>query len=192
MAIVDATVVEAARSRRGTADPEAGSRAKLEGRRRGVWGWQAFVNADGEADQETVRWTVSPPNGFIRAKAVTPGHRHEITALHRLMRGGETQLYADAAYSAGWVRRALARAGLGDRVQRKGYRNRPLSAADRARNKEIAVTRGRVEAIFGALKRSWGLARTRFLGEPRNAAQLALTAIAWNLRNGATLRRSGA
>lgn len=180
VAIVDATVVEAARSRRATADPEAGSRVKLDGqgRRKGVWGWQAFVNAD--------------EDGFIHATAITPGNRHEITALHRLMRGGERQLYADAAYSAGWVRRALARAGVDDRVQRKGYRNRPLGAADRARNREIAVTRGRVEAIFGALKRSWGLARTRFLGEARNAAQLALTAIAWNLRKGATLRRSGA
>jgi IS5 family transposase len=180
VAIVDATVVEAARSRRSTADPEAGSRVKLDGqgRRRAVWGWQAFVNSD--------------EDGFIHATALSPGNRHEIRSLPRVITGGESQLYADAAYSAGWVRRALGRAGVADRVQRKGYRNRPLDAADRARNKEIAVTRGRVEAIFGALKRSWGLARTRFLGEARNAAQLALTAIAWNLRKGATLRRSGA
>ena len=43
-----------------------------------------------------------------------------------------------------------------DRVQRKGYRNNKLAADDRARNVEIGVTRGRIKAMFGHMKRLWG------------------------------------
>ena len=48
MAIVDATVVEAARGRISTTDAEAGLSVKVnvEGKMRATWGYQAFVNAD--------------------------------------------------------------------------------------------------------------------------------------------------
>ena len=153
VAIIDATVVEAARTGRGKLgegetdgrDPEAGAHVKINarGRKVGTWGYQFQVNAD--------------EDGFIHAQTVTPGNAHEIKSWKGLMTGGETELYADCAYSAQETRDTLAARGVADRVQRKGYRNAPLLAAEVARNKEIGVTRAGVERIFGHGKQVWRL-----------------------------------
>jgi transposase, IS5 family len=180
VAIVDATVIEAARTGRGklregepdTRDPEAGAHVKINarGRKVGTWGYQFQVNAD--------------EDGFIHDQVVTPGNAHEIRAWEGLMTGGETQLYADCAYSAQETRDTLAARGIADRVQRKGYRNRPLPQPEVERNIEIGVTRAGVERIFGHGKRVWGLVRTRFMGLRRNRTHFTLVAIAWNLWKG--------
>ena len=103
---------------------------------------------------------------------MTPGNAHEIKSWKGLMTGGETELYADCAYSAQETRDTLAARGVADRVQRKGYRNAPLPAAEVARNKEIGATRAGVERIFGHGKQVRRLARTRFLGLARNRTHL--------------------
>ncbi|WP_164989306.1 transposase, partial [Roseovarius sp. A46] len=64
-------------------------------------------------------------------------------------------------------------------------RRRKLTPQERARNVEIGVTRGRVEAIFGHWKRHWGLRRTRFLGGAKMQVLTRLAAIGWNLWKGA-------
>ncbi|WP_104018459.1 IS5 family transposase [Roseovarius nitratireducens] len=173
VAIVDATVVEAARSKLSTQDPEAGSAVKItvKGRRQAVWGWQAFVNAD--------------EDGFVRRVTVSPGNRAEVDSLCDLMVGDETALYADSAYIGPRTRALLAHHGMCDRVQKHGVRRRKLTPQERARNVEIGVTRGRVEAIFGHWKRHWGLRRTRFLGAAKMQALTSLAAIGWNLWKGA-------
>jgi transposase, IS5 family len=184
VAIVDATVVEAARTGRGkleegetdTRDPEAGAHVKINarGRKVGTWGYQYQVNVD--------------EDGFIHDQVLTPGNVHEITSWEGLMTGGETELYADCAYSAQATRDCLAERGIADRVQRKGYRNHPLPGAEVERNVEIGVTRSGVERIFGHGKRVWGLARTRFMGLRRNRTQFTLVAIAWNIWKGGRFR----
>ncbi|KMW57270.1 ISMca7, transposase [Candidatus Rhodobacter oscarellae] len=177
VAIVDATVVEAARSGLRKRDPGAGSAVKVtvKGRKQAVWGWQAFVNCD--------------EDGYIRRVAVSAGNRAEVDSLEALVAGDESALYADAAYIGPRTRALLARRGMADRVQRRGARGHPLSDENKARNVEIGVTRGRVEAIFGHWKRHWGLRRTRFLGEAKMMTVTTLAAIGWNLHKGARFRR---
>ncbi|MDA9224792.1 transposase [Tateyamaria sp.] len=71
----------------------------------------------------------------------------------------QTALYADAAYSSKETRNKLERLGIADQVQRKGYRNNPLSAQDSRRNDEIAVIRAGGERPFATYKKSrYGLA----------------------------------
>ena len=67
----------------------------------------------------------------------------QFTPLKRdtLLLGDETALYADSAYSSQQTREKLAKLGIEDQVQRKGYRGKSLSKEERTRNKEIAVTR---------------------------------------------------
>jgi hypothetical protein len=60
---------------------------------------------------------------------------------------------------------------------------------DWSRNVEIGVTRGRVEAIFGHMKRHWGMARSRFVGLWRTRTQFLLAAIGWNLWKGSGFRK---
>ena len=52
-------------------------------------------------------------------------------------------------------------------MQRKGYRGHPLSAADKARNVEISVTRSGGERPFATYKARYGLARTRLMRKSR-------------------------
>ena len=79
-------------------------------------------------------------DGFIHRQTVTPGNAHDSTQRDTLLLGDEATLYADAAYSSRATRRKLARFGINDQVQRKGYRGHPLSDAETIRNDEIAVT----------------------------------------------------
>lgn len=177
IAVVDATVVEAAQSGIRTGDPEAGSSVKVsvKGRRQAVWGWQGFVNAD--------------EDGFIRRVAVSPGNEAEVESLFGgLVVGDESALYADKAYSSPRTRDMMRRCGMRDRVQKRGAAKKRLTPEDHARNVEIGVTRGRVEAIFGHMKRHWGLRRSRFMGLEKTTTQFTLAAIGWNLWKGAGFR----
>ena len=178
VAIVDATVIEAAQSGIRKGDPDAGSHVKVnaKGKMQAKWGFQAFVNID--------------EDGFIFATALTPGNKHEINSLTGLLDGSEDMLFADSAYSSRKIRNWMNENNIKDRVQRKGYSNRKLSPQDRARNVEIGVTRGRVEAIFGHKKRLWGMARSRFMGRARTHAQFQIAAIGWNLQKGARFRQA--
>ena len=103
-------------------------------------------------------------DGFIHRQTVTLGNVHDSRERDRFLLGDEAVLYADAAYSSRATRDKQARLGIADRVQRKGYRNHPLSAAD---------------------KRCYGLGRTRFLGLAKNTTVYGLAAIAHNIRKGA-------
>ena len=99
--------------------------------------------------------------------------------------GDETALYADAAYSSQQTRDKLGQFGITDQVQRKGYRNTPLSDQDSRRNDEIAVTRAGGERPFATYKSRYGLARTRFMGLAKNMTAYGIAAIAHNVRKGA-------
>jgi IS5 family transposase len=118
-------------------------------------------------------------------KQVTPGNVHDSRERDTLLLGDESPLYADAAYSSAETQEKLARFGIDDRVQRKGYRNHPLSVPDHQRNKEIAVTRSGGERPFATYKRLYGLARTRFVGLDKNLTFYGLAAMASNIRKGA-------
>ena len=177
IAIVDATVVEAAQSRISTADPEAGSRVKVSvtGRMQAGWGYQGFVNVD--------------EDGFIHQVAVSPGNKAEVDRLEGLMTGGEVALYADAADIGPRTRALMARTGMADHVRRRGARCHPLSEENKARNIEIGVTRAGVERISGHMKRCWGMRRTPYPGLARTRTWFSLAALGWNLWKGARFQR---
>ena len=75
--------------------------------------------------------------------------------------------------------------GSADQVQRKGNRNKPLSAKDRRRNDAFAVIRAGGEWPFATYKSRYGLARARFMGLAKNRTAYGIAAIAHNLRKGA-------
>ena len=178
--IIDATPVEAAQSGSGknkqgnpTRDPEAGWHVKQDsrGRNKSTYGYSVHTGVD--------------EDGFIHRQTVTPGNIHDSQERDTLLLGDETELYADSAYSSQESRDKLDRYGIVDRIQRKGYRNQPLSDEDRTRNRIIAVTRGGGERPFATYKRHYGLARTRFMGLAKNMTLYGLAAMAANIRKGA-------
>jgi IS5 family transposase len=124
-------------------------------------------------------------DGFIQRQTVTAGNVHDSVERDTLLLGDETALYADAAYSSKETRDKLERFGIADQVQRKGYRNKPLSTEDKRRNDVIAVIRAGGERPFATYKRRYGLARTRFMGLAKNMTTYGIAAVAHNVRKGA-------
>lgn len=178
--IIDATPIEASRSGPGKGvdgqpnkDPEAGWHVKNDsrGRKKSTYGFSVHTGVD--------------EDGFIHRQSVTPGNVHDSQERDTLLLGDETALYADAAYSSRETRDVLERRGIEDQVQRKGYRNTPLSDADIKRNNDIAVTRAGGERPFATYKQHYKLDRTRFLGLAKNRTFYGLAAIAANIRKGA-------
>jgi IS5 family transposase len=178
--IIDATPVEAAQSGSGngvdgqsTRDPDAGWHVKNDsrGNKKSTYGYSVHTGVD--------------EDGFIHRQSVTPGNVHDSQERDTLLLGNEAALYADAAYSSEETRDKLKQLDIDDQVQRKGYRNKPLSCADQIRNKVIAVTRAGGERPFATYKQHYGLARTRFMGLAKNLTFYGLAAIAANIRKGA-------
>lgn len=178
--IIDATPIEAAQSGPGkgvdgtpTRDSDAGWHVKNDsrGNKKSIYGFSVHTGVD--------------EDGFIHRQSVTAGNVHDSQERDTLLLGDEAALYADAAYSSADTRNKLVQLGIADQVQRKGYRNNPLSCADQIRNKVIAVTRAGGERPFATYKQHYGLARTRFMGLTKNMTFYGLAAIAANVRKGA-------
>lgn len=177
--IIDATPIEAAQSGQGknkdgqaTKDPEGGWHVKKNsrGKTTAIYGYSVHTGVD--------------EDGFIHRQSVTPGNVHDSQERDTLLLGDETRLYADAAYSSKATQEKLKRFGIEDHVQRKGYRDHPLSETESARNKVIGVTRSTGERPFAQYKRIYNLSRTRVMGLARNTTFYGIAAIAHNIQKG--------
>jgi IS5 family transposase len=176
--LIDATVIDAA-----AAEPRrqpGGGRAKADPDARWV------RHADGSARfGYKLHVAVDLGSGIVRRAIVTSANVADVDKGHDLVLGDERAVYADKGYVGPRLRERLAQGGIRNRVQRKAVRGHPLTARETRRNVLIGRRRGRVEAVFGALKRSYGLARMRFMGLARNTAATLLTLTAWNLARAA-------
>ena len=121
----------------------------------------------------------------MRRARLTPANVNEITVGPEMVAGDEGSVWADKAYVGPTMARAIAAAGAKNRVQRRRQKNRGLRPSETRRNVLIGRVRGRIEGVFGALKRSYGLARLRYMSLARNATGVLLTLTGWNLARAA-------
>jgi IS5 family transposase len=128
---------------------------------------------------------VDAGSGIVRRARLTPANVNEITVGPALVAGDEASVWADKAYVGPTMARAIAAAGAKNRVQRRRQKNRRLRPSETRRNVLIGRVRGRVEGVFGALKRSYGLARLRYMSLARNATGVLLKLTGWNLARAA-------
>jgi IS5 family transposase len=79
--------------------------------------------------------------------------------------------YGDSAYRGKEQRKRLRELAprAKDFTNRRAYRNRPLSEADKATNRRKSQVRAKVEHPFLTLKRLWGFAKVRYRGLIKNA-----------------------
>lgn len=175
--LIDATVIEAAAAEppkqrgggRSAADPDA---AWVKHGTQARFGYKLHVAVD-------------QGSGIVRRALLTPANVQEVSHGHDLVIGDERAVYADKGYVGPRLRERLALLGIKDRVQHRRWKDRQLTPRQLLRNHLIGRIRGRVEGVFGALKRSYGLARMRFMGLARNTAATLITLIAWNLARAA-------
>lgn len=176
--LIDATVIEAAAAEpsrqkgggRSEADPDATWVKRPDGSARFGYKLHAAVDLG---------------SGIVRRACVTPANVADVDKGHDLVIGDERTVYADKGYVGPRLRERLLAGNIRNRVQHKAYRNRPLTPRQHLRNKLIGRIRGRIEGVFGALKRSYNLARMRFMGLQRNHAATLLTLTSWNLARAA-------
>jgi IS5 family transposase len=178
--MVDATVVEAARTRpaRGKED-EAGDKdaafARRKGRPGSTYGYKAHV----AVDQGSL---------LIRAASLTPANVNETSVADALIRFDEKAVYADKAYASRARRALLKRHGIKARILHKTWGGGPpLTASQKRHNRLIGPVRAAVETVFATLKRRMAYTRVRYVGLVKNEAHLILLALAYNIRRAAVL-----
>lgn len=119
--------------------------------------------------------------GIIRAVETTPANEPDVAIAPSIVPDEPGEVYADKAYDALSVEKAIIAAGRTARLLRKGHRWLPAKALE-AHNRPLRPIRSRIEKIFGTWKRSYHFRSMRWLGLAKAKCQVHLAAIAYNLK----------
>lgn len=178
ISIIDATVIEANRSRprkgksgKNTQDSDAAYNVKTasNGKRKTTYGYKMHINTD--------------EDGFIKKVAYTAGNVHDSKEFDKLLDNQRrSPVYADSAYANKENDKKLGKAN--NKVLHRAYRSNPLTEEQKYQNKRYSGTRYIVERTFGLLKQHHGLGKSRHLGLERNKVRAQLIAISHNLKTG--------
>jgi len=124
--------------------------------------------------------------------AVTHAAVHDSQEVVGLIDEKDKQLHADSAYVGKELHKALLEKNpnLELKINEKGYRNKPLTEEQKARNREKSKVRARVEHIFGHMTNSFGEIFVRTIGIARARCQIALKNLAYNLQRYEFLMRT--
>ena len=71
---------------------------------------------------------------------------------------------------------------IGNKVNKRGYRNKPLSDDEQTINQTVSSMRYVVERTFGAFKRHYGAAKPLLLGCVKNECWITLISIAHTIK----------
>ena len=108
--------------------------------------------------------------GLVHSASVTAANVHDSHEVPNLLHGGETRFYGDSAYRGKAQRERLKAIApkAKDFTNKRAYKNRPLTDADKATNRRKSSVRSKVEHPFLTLKRLWGFAKVRYRGLAKN------------------------
>ena len=164
--LVDATLLPSASIRHDGEARWAGHRS-----RKPTHGYKAHVATDQDA-------------GLIRGVEVTTANAHDTAELGAILPDAPGDVFGDSAFSGRPAERVItARGGRPRTVWTSIWGSGPEALARlQAHNAEVSRVRGRIEKVFGTIKRSYGLRRMRWLGLARAGLQVRLAAMAYNLR----------
>jgi transposase, IS5 family len=135
------------------------------------FGYKNHVNIDAEY-------------GFIRNHSVSDA------SVHDSQRFGEgldaeneaDEIWADSAYRNQALEEALEIVGYRSQIHDRGYRNHPLTAEQKATNRDKSKVRAKVEHVFGAWGMGMGGKLVRCIGITRVSAQRGLKDLTYNLK----------
>ena len=103
---------------------------------------------------------------FIDKYKVTDASVHDSQPLDELLeeKDADQSLHADSAYTGEEQEKTIADKKMQNCVNEKGYRNKPLTEEQKAKNKEKSKVRARVEHVFGFIENSMGGSFIRTIG----------------------------
>ena len=169
--IVDATIIEApssTKNRTGQRDPEM--RQTKKGNQY-HFGMKLHTGVDAQT-------------GLVHSFSTTSANVHDVTEAHRLLHGGEQQVWGDAGYIG--VQKRAENLGLAVEWQvamRPGQRRKlEPDSAEALKEKAKASIRAKVEHPYLDVKQIFGYAKVRYRGLDKNTNRLALLLGLANLR----------
>ena len=160
---MDATIIEApssTKNRAGKRDPEMHQTKKGN-----EWhfGMKAHIGVDAQT-------------GVAHSVTATAANVHDVTEAHRLLHGGEKQVWCDAGYQGVDKRAENRESGVEWLVAMKPGRRRQLEpgSGKALEEKRKASVRAKVEHPFLYVKRRFGYARVRYRGLAKNTQRVAM------------------
>ncbi len=166
--IVDATIIGAPSSTKNAAKQRDPEMRQTQKGNQWYFGMKAHVAIDSASK-------------IVHTLVTTAANVHDKTILSDLLHGKETRVWGDSAYTgtAAVMREKSPRAR--DFTNKRAYRNRPLSEADKETNRRKSSVRSRVEHIFGTIKGMFGFRKVRYRGLAKNTNRLHVLCALANL-----------
>lgn len=126
---------------------------------------------------------VDSKSKFINTYAVTNASVHDSQALDDLLVESDKgqPLYADSAYTGENQKKVIKKYKLKNNVHEKGYREKPLTSKQIAKNKIKSTTRVRVEHVFGFMEQSMNGLVLKSIGLIRAKGIIGLINLTYNL-----------
>lgn len=114
---------------------------------------------------------------------VTDASVHDSQILENLLdkKDSGEDFYGDSAYSGKKQRDIISIKNMVDKTCKKGYKNNPLSEADKSINKEKSRVRSRVEHIFGFMETSMNGMDLNVIGLKRIEGLVGLMNLTYNM-----------
>ena len=164
--IVDATIIDAPSS---TKNAKKKRDPQMHQTRKGKqWYFGMKVHTGTDTD-----------SGLVHTVCATAANVADVNMLGELLHGAEQSLHGDSAYHSKELKAQAEAAKIEFNVNQRGSKHRPLTQAQRARNRRLSRVRATVEHPFMVVKRLWGHAKVRYRGIAKNLAQMyALFALA--------------
>lgn len=157
--IVDATIIDAPSS---TKNEKKQRDPQMHQTRKGKqWYFGMKVHTGTDAD-----------SGLVHTVKATPANEADVNVLGELLHGGEESLHGDSAYHSKELKAQAEASGIEFNVNQRGTKHRPLTRAQRLRNRRLSRVRAVVEHPFLVVKRLWGHAKVRYRGIAKNLAQM--------------------
>ena len=127
---------------------------------------------------------VDKQHKLIRRYTVTNAAVHDSQALETVLQpeSAGRDVWADSAYRSQETEALLKRQHLCSHIQEKGYRDKPLTSQQKARNRRRARTRVRVEHVFGHQVTAMGGKLIRKIGVVRARAKIGLKNLVYNFQ----------
>jgi len=117
--------------------------------------------------------------GLVHTVQGTAANVADVNVFGELLHGEEERVHADSAYHSQALKAQAEESGIEFNVNQRGSKHKPLTQAQRARNRRLSRVRAVVEHPFLVVKRLWGHAKVRYRGIAKNLVQMnALFALA--------------
>lgn len=128
---------------------------------------------------------------FVRNYDVTDASVHDSNVFEKILDKNNTSkdVYADSAYRSQEKEDTLKKQGGRAHLQRKGYRNKPLTEWEKQGNRTRSNVRSRIEHVFGIQSQLAGNLILRTIGITRAKVKLGLRNLGFNLERFCTLKK---